>query len=102
MNRFNIKKLTKSQCFFAFTLLVEMVFFFCMQYGDSLITAMHSINFWDCLFSGNIRNFYAQNTDALLSSGVYYGNYSAYYDFGIYIIFAIWVFPLWLGQKILK
>lgn len=75
--------------------------FFCYTYGDVLITTMHGMNFWDCLFSGKIRDFYELNLDAELVAGQYRGQYSAGYDFFVYIIFAIWDFPLWLCKNVL-
>lgn len=82
------------------TLGAFFLLFFNYLYGDLLITTIHGINFWDCLFSGNIRGYYAYNLNAELVAGDYNGYYGAYYDFIIYIIFAIWNLPLWIIKKL--
>lgn len=66
------------------------------------ITTYHGIGFWDCLFSGNIRNYYSiNNSQNLVFTNTMSGEYSAAYDFIIYVIFAIWDFPLWLAKTFL-
>ena len=92
-------KRNRKNIFICFILLIQLAMFYCYIYGDVLITAMHGMNFWDCLFSGNIKDFYKLNLDAKLVAGYYEGEYSAAYDFLIYIIFAIWNFPLWICRK---
>ena len=86
--------------FFVTTLIIQFILFFCYIYPDVCITTVHGINFWDCLFNGNIREFYNYNLNAELVAGTYHGVFPAYYDFMIYIIFAIWDFPLWLIKKV--
>ncbi len=77
-----------------------VLFYFSMSYGDVFITANHGIRFWDALFQGDILQFYSYNLNAPLQCGAYVGPYSAYYDFFIYVIFAVWNFPLWLIGKL--
>ncbi|MCD2492233.1 hypothetical protein LQE92_06265 [Lacrimispora sp. NSJ-141] len=98
--KLDVNKIKKS--LFIGTLVFQLILFFCFVYGDVFITTNHGMNFWDCLFSGNIRNFYSYNLNSELVAGVYRGNYSAYYDFMIYIIFALWDLPLWIIKKVFK
>lgn len=91
-----MKRKNKKNIILYSMVLVQFVFFFCYIYGDILITTAHGMSFWDCLFSGQIRDYYKLNVDTELIAGVYSGNYVAGYDFFVYIIFAIWDFPLWL------
>ncbi len=86
--------------FFFVVCIIQFILFWMFLYGDVLITAMHGINFWDCLFDGKIREFYSLNENALLVSGIYYGEYSALYDILIYIIFAVWNLPLWICKEV--
>jgi len=94
------KKLeTKYKVLIVVSMIILLGFFFCQTYYDMGITTYHGISFWDCLFSGNIRNFYSINNNAtLVFSNTMSGEYSASYDFIIYIIFAIWDFPLWIAK----
>lgn len=93
---------TKYKVIIVISAIVLLGFFFCQTYYDMGITTYHGISFWDCLFSGNIRNFYSINNNAtLVFSNTMSGEYSAAYDFIIYIIFAIWDFPLWIAKTYL-
>lgn len=71
-------------------LLIQICLFYCFVYNDIIITTKHGILLWDCVFEGNTRSFY----DIALQRVT-----GAYYDFVMYIIFAIWDLPLWLVQK---
>lgn len=88
----------KDICMLIFIIL-GLFFFYSYFYSDILITTSHGINLWDILFSGNIGNYYA-----LCQSDINNSAYQIYlnpgYDFPIYIIFAIWNFPLWVLRKI--
>lgn len=89
-----IKNHKKYYCMF--TVVILVIVFFMESYGDVFITTGHGISLWDCLFAGDIRNFYNYTYTI---SGV---QYSPSYDFGIYIIFAIWNLPLWIIKKVFK
>ena len=67
---------------------------------DLLWTTRHGINFWDILFNGRILHFYQDNI--IPSSGNLYNGTTedpCVYNFLIYIVFAVWDFPLWLLEK---
>lgn len=95
-----MKRFSKSNIFICLILLIQLVMFYCYIYGDVLITTMHGMSFWDCLFSGQIRDYYKINLESELIAGCYSGNYAAGYDFFVYIIFAIWDFPLWICRRV--
>ena len=81
----SIKKITIIEI-----VLIQICLFYCFIYGDIDATTNHGILLLDCIYEGKIRSFY----DIAVQRYV-----PAYYDFAIYIIFAIWDFPLWVAQK---
>ena len=92
-----LKQIGKKRIILVAILAIQIIFFYCYLYGDLLITTMHGMTFWDSLFSsGGLRDYYNMNVNNHLVAGAYNGNYSARYDFLIYIIFGIWDFPLWV------
>lgn len=79
---------------FALYLAIALIFFYSYYYADFYETGLEGVRFWDILFAGKIHNFYTQifrigNTQ-----------YVPLYDFPMYIIFAIWNFPLWIVEKV--
>ncbi len=75
---------------------VTVLFYYSYFYADFYETGLEGVRFWDILFAGKIRHFYTQifligNTQ-----------YIPLYDFPMYIIFAIWNFPLWEIAKLKK
>lgn len=74
--------------------LIQICLFYCFCYGDIFITTNHGIVLLDCLYEGKIGSFY--DVGIAVVNGQ---KYKAYYDFFIYIIFAIWNLPLWLAKK---
>lgn len=96
-----MKRKNKKNIILYSIVLVQFILFYSYLYGDILITTTHGMSFWDCLFSGQIRDYYKINVDTQLVAGYYSGNYAAGYDFLVYIIFAIWDFPLWLCKRFL-
>ncbi len=84
--------------FYLVLFILQVILFYCYGYGDLSITTEHGISFWECLFSGKIRDYYNINISTELHAGVYNGNYFAAYDFMSYIIFGIWNFPLWVAR----
>lgn len=78
---------------------VYILLFYAFMYSDILITTSHSVNFWDILFSGRISDFYRLSETDIKNAGyVVYNN--ADYDFIVYILFAVWNFPLWIVRKL--
>ena len=83
--------------FFAF-------FFFTFMYRDITITTKHAIQIWTDLFSGRILHFYQDSMLPLVSSVSPDANFSgiAAYDFPVFIVFAIWNFPLWIADSFFR
>lgn len=80
---------------------VASAFFVCFLYSDILITTMQSLKLWDCLFDGKLLQFYKANQLADINAGVFeIPAQSAAYDITVYLVFAIWNFPLWILQKL--
>lgn len=69
-------------------------------YQDFCETMRHGLTVWDALFDGKLIDFYAYcggNNGGIYCGSDTLGTYmDARYDFTIYVIFAIWNFPLWL------
>lgn len=69
-------------------------------YRDFCETMRHGLTVWDALFDGRLLDFYAycggNNGGIFCGSDTLGTNMDARYDFTIYIIFAVWNFPLWL------
>lgn len=72
--------------------------FYSHNYWDLIITTRHGINVWDALFSGNIRNYYVDNLAPEITN---FWTFPAVYSFPVYLLFAIWNFPLWLMERVL-
>lgn len=81
--------------------IIYLLIFYAYMYSDILITTSHGINFWDILFQGKIRDFYNLCISDIDNSAYQIYN-EAGYDILIYIIFAIWNFPLWLIKHFFK
>lgn len=69
--------------------------FFTMYYGDLVATIQHAMIYIDSLFDGEFLSFY---NNALAQEKVIGG--AAYYDIGIYFVFAIWGLPVYLLREI--
>lgn len=78
-------------------LLISLVFFYSFIYNDILETMRVGINFWTDLFAGNVKYFYAGRWE--MTPFAYTKEVQAVYDFPIYIVFAIWNFPLWIAEN---
>lgn len=70
-----------------------LIFYSC-YYADFYETGLEGVRFWDILFSGQIRHFYTQ---IFLIGDT---QYIPLYDFPMYIVFAVWNFPLWVVEKV--
>ncbi len=71
-----------------------VLLFYSCYYADFYETGLEGVRFWDILFEGKIRSFYSQ---VFLIGNT---QYVPLYDFPMYIIFALWNFPLWVVESI--
>lgn len=78
-------------------LFISLFLFYCFIYNDILETMRVGINFWYDLFEGRIQYFYAGRWE--MTPFAYMKVVQAVYDFPIYIVFAIWNFPLWIAER---
>lgn len=69
-------------------------------YSDVCHTTIRGISFWNALFEGNISQFYNYPYPGVEGSWLPHGTMEGAYDLGLYIIFALWDFPLWCFEKI--
>lgn len=76
---------------------ITLLFFYAFIYNDILETSRCGVNLWHDLVEGKLRYFYARRTD--MPAIAYQRVVGASYEFPIYIIFAIWNFPLFLLEK---
>lgn len=75
-----------------------VVFYLMYFYTDVAITTRSGIDFWTYLFNGQITHFYELSKNMTFYNTLHC---DALYDFSLYIIFAIWDFPLWLAENLL-
>lgn len=78
---------------------VFLLFFYSVIYSDILITVQNSLNLWDLLFQGRLMDFYTESYGAVVNLGFDTGDW-VFYDFPIYVVFALWNFPLWLLSRL--
>ena len=98
MNWFkNTKQPYKVEFFVAYATL--LLFYLTYFYTDVAITTRSGIDFWTYLFNGQIGQFYDLSKNMTFYDTLHC---DALYDFSVYIIFAIWDFPLWLIEKLTK
>lgn len=68
-------------------------------YNDIADTAANGLKFWNCLTEGTLPMFYSKRyigvEGTILSQSGRGG-----YDFALYIVFAIYNFPLWIWEKL--
>lgn len=78
-------------------LLLCLIFFYSFIYNDIIETMRMGIDVWYSLFDGQLNYFYARRTpvDAI----AYPKTVQGVYDFPIYIVFALWNFPLWIVEN---
>lgn len=74
-----------------------LLFFYSFIYNDIIETMRMGIDVWYSLFDGQLNYFYARRTpvDAI----AYPKTVQGVYDFPIYIVFALWNFPLWIAEN---
>lgn len=75
-----------------------LLLFYTLVYSDILITVQHSLNLWDYLAEGRLSSFYAESYGAVETAGYSTGDW-VFYDFPLYVIFAVWNLPLWLLRR---
>lgn len=75
-------------------------FFVIYIYFDICETAPSSLNIWNGLFGGNILDFYSMHYEGVVGSYIPNGVTGGAYDFLLYVIFAIYNFPLWIYEKL--
>ena len=64
-----------------------------MLFDDLIITYSHGLCFWDCLFSGEIANFYPYAKENSWEA------WTACYYIPLYVVFAVWNLPIWILSK---
>lgn len=92
-------KNTKKPYGFEFIVVILSLLFLYLTYfyTDVAITTRSGIDFWTYLFQGNITHFYDLSKNMTFYDTLHC---DALYDFTIYIIFAIWDFPLWVIEQL--
>ena len=80
-------------------LLLFLIPFSTMMYGDTKAFVHYGVNFWKSITEGGgLWNFYEYGNEML----AYYrengigGAYEVIYDFPVYIVLGIWGLPLWI------
>lgn len=96
LSRLSLKKVISKKSNYKWILIgIILCFCFCtMYYTDIMIIYEEGLDFLDCLFSGNLTDFYNYS---------YYNSsfkVVAVYDILIYIIFAVWALPVWIIDKV--
>ncbi len=80
-------------------LLLFLVPFTTMMYGDTQAFVHYGVNFWKCMTQGGgLHNFYEYGNEMLAfyrENGIS-GAYEVIYDFPVYLVLGIWGFPLWI------
>lgn len=75
-------------------------FYLCFSFPDFVITTKNGMVMWDSLVQGRLREFYVMNENAFISNAYASQGVDAIYDITVYIVFAIWDFPLWLYEQL--
>ncbi len=81
-------------------ILLFIIFFALFLYSDICHTTSRGIVFWECLFNGKLNEFYAYPYLGVEGSYLPEGTFTGAYDFILYVIFALWDFPLWCFEKV--
>lgn len=72
----------------------------CYLYTDLPYTSSGGLRVWNCIAEGTPQLFYWSSYPGVEHSALPYGSEGGSYDFLIYLIFAIYNFPLWIWEKI--
>jgi len=78
-------------------IIISVILFSSYLYWDIIITTRHGINVWDSLFNGRLFNYYFDNVSPQISR---FPTWKAIYPFSVYLVFAIWDFPLWIMEHV--
>lgn len=89
----------RSLLFWSTLAIIIAVMFFSFIYTDILITTKHSLNLLQTMYAGHPMGFYALNY-GLVVDKLFTIPTMATYDLPIFIVFAIWNFPLWIVQNL--
>lgn len=83
-----------------FLAIVIFIVYASHNYRDFYETMRHGMTFWTALFDGHPLQFYEYCNTVPCGNDLVTKYIPAVYDFTIYLIFAIWNFPLWLIERI--
>lgn len=72
----------------------------CYLYTDLPFSTAAGLRVWNCIEDGELSLFYWSNYPGVEGSALPDGSSGGAYDFLIYVIFAIYSFPLWIWEKI--
>lgn len=82
-------------------LIAMIVLFSCFYYYTDLpFSSSAGIRLWNCLTEGNLSSFYDSWYGGVANSALPNGSAGGSYDIMIYVIFALYNFPLWVWEKI--
>lgn len=95
---FDQGSLSKREWIFAVCIMVILSSFYI--YGDLEETTASGINVWKCIEEGKLYAFDSQFYPGVENSWIVDGVRGGAYDFFVYIIFAIYNFPMWIWEKI--
>lgn len=72
----------------------------CYLYTDMPFTTAGGLNVWTSLFDGKLALFYSTTYPGVPGTELAHSVTGGAYDFLIYVIFAIYNFPIWIWEKI--
>ena len=98
MKKFIIKN--RVLIFWLSLIIISFILFICFIYSDILITVRHSVNLWQTIYIGEPLGFYKINQGLITDRFLPVFTVPSY-EFPIFIIFALWNFPLWIAQNFL-
>lgn len=96
------KRMCKSSSKIFLISVVLMAVFLSAQYlyVDICETTAGGLNVWYSLFDGHLTDFYAYYYPGVSHSYIQDGIVGGAYDFAIYLIFALYNFPVWMWEKV--
>ncbi len=83
----------------ALILLVGMILGSCYLYNDIAFTSSCGVKFWNCLCSGELPFFYWKGYTGAKGSALEM-SVGGSYDFILYLVFAVYDFPIWVWEKL--
>lgn len=94
------KYIIRDNMIFILIAIVSLFFFSCFTYTDIMCTSRNGINVWESIFSGKFFQFYSFNDNLQIANG-HFGTFGAMYNIVLYLVFAIWDFPLWVYENLI-